>query len=212
MAYNKQTLDVLITNFGLQIVDAPLDFDAAPPVQISSLLRETLAVNSAFAVQVGTEKARSEFIVAPVLTEVRTRLRPHISLFSGTEFRVDPAAGLDGRCDFLFSLSPLQSVIQAPVATVVEAKKDDLSNGLGQCLAEMIAAQKFNTMRGNVIPTVYGVLTTGSLWKFLSLHGTTATIDSTEYYLDNIEKVVGIFVHLLRTAQAVRDAAAPPAS
>ena len=66
----------------------------------------------------------------------------------------------------------------------------------------------FNVQRGNAIPTVYGVVTTGSLWKFLSLHAVTATIDTTEYYLDQIEKVVGIFVWMLREAEAARDAVA----
>ncbi len=209
MAYNKQTLDGLITRFGLQVVNQARLFDAAPPVPISNLLREVLAANTAFALEVGTEKARSEFIVAPVLSEIREQMKPRVSLFSGVEFKVDVAAGLHGTCDFLLSLSPLQSVIQSPVAAIVEAKNDNLKNGLAQCLAEMIAAQKFNVQRGNAIPTVYGVVTTGSLWKFLSLHAATATIDTTEYYLDQIEKVVGVFVWMLREAESARDAIAP---
>ena len=208
MAYNKQTLDGLITRFGLQMVNKAHAFDAAPPVPISNLLRDVLAANTDFALEVGTEKARSEFIVAPVLSEVREQMKPGVSLFSGVEFKVDVSAGLHGTCDFLLSLSPLQSVIQSPVAAIVEAKNDNLKNGLAQCLAEMLAAQKFNAQRGNAIPTVYGVITTGSLWKFLSLHASTATIDKTEYYLDHIEKVVGIFVWMLREAEAARDAAA----
>lgn len=207
MKYNKQTLDGLITRFGLQIENKSRVFDAAPPVQISNLLREVLAANTDFAFEIGTEKARSEFIVAPVLSEVREQMRPRVSLFSGVEFKVDVSAGLHGTCDFLLSLSPLQSVIQSPVAAIVEAKNDNLKNGLAQCLAEMLAAQKFNAQRGNVISTVYGVITTGSLWKFLSLHNNMATIDKTEYYIDHIEKVVGIFVWLLREAEAARDAA-----
>ena len=85
---------------------------------------------------------------APVLVEVRRQSQRRISLFSWVECTVDVAQGLHGVCDFLLSLSPLQLTIQAPVVAVVEAKNENMKAGIAQCTAEMLAAQKFNTLRG----------------------------------------------------------------
>lgn len=46
--------------------------------------------------------------------------------------------------------------IESPVIAIVEAKKDDLKSGLGQCIAEMVAAQRFNSNRQNAIDVIYG--------------------------------------------------------
>ena len=75
---------------------------------------------------------------------------------------------------------------------VVEAKNDNIPSGLGQCIAEMVAAQIFNERHQNLIPTVYGVITTGSNWKFLRLEGNVVTVDLEEYYLNDVSKILGI--------------------
>ncbi len=109
------------------------------------------------------------------------RLSGHrVGLFSGVEFSVDEAKGLSGFCDFIVSRSPELYVVTAPVVVVVEAKKENLSAGFGQCLAEMVAAREFNQREESTIPTVYGAVTTGTNWKFLTLTGD-AAIDLVEY-------------------------------
>ncbi|WP_366558392.1 hypothetical protein [Okeania sp. SIO3B5] len=57
----------------------------------------------------------------------------------------------------------------------------------------MIAAQIFNQQQGNQISTIYGVVTTGNIWKFLKLENTEVHIDLTEYFINNLEKILGIF-------------------
>ncbi|MDW8451955.1 MAG: hypothetical protein RML39_00675 [Oscillatoriaceae cyanobacterium SKYGB_i_bin93] len=131
-------------------------------------------------------------IVSPILIELRRQLDNRISLFSGKEFNVDPERGLIGYCDFIISLSPEQLLIEAPVITIVEAKNDNIESGLGQCMAEMIAAQLFNQRKGNEIRKIYGVITTGSIWKFLILEEKKLTIDLNEYFLNNVGKIIGI--------------------
>jgi hypothetical protein len=74
----------------------------------------------------------------------------------------------------------------------VEAKKEDLNGGLGQCIAEMIAAQRFNQQEGNEITEIYGVVTSGTLWKFLKLSENQVFLDLTEYYLGDLPKILGI--------------------
>ena len=198
MAYNQFTLAQLQQNFGLQIDFAPSLFADAAPAVPSNLLRDYLAEYSNLALEMGTEKARSEFIIAPILAEVRRQLNNQVSLFSGTEFNVDAQSGLIGFCDFLFSLSPLSLEIRAPVVSVVEAKKEDIAKGIPQCLAELVAAQRFNAAAEQPIAALYGVITTGADWKFLRLQGFIATIDRDLYYLDNVEKIVGIILSMLR--------------
>jgi transketolase C-terminal domain/subunit len=92
--------------------------------------------------------------------------------------------------------SPEQLFIEAPTVIVVEAKKEDLNGGLGQCVAEMLAAQRFNEKNDNV-NTIYGCVTTGNLWKFLKLEEQTITIGLREYPLPPIEEILGILVSFI---------------
>jgi hypothetical protein len=200
MAYTDFTLDMLIEQFGLQIQEDSAFLAGFAPLPISSLLRQELAENVPLARDISTEKARSEFIIAPVLVEVRRQCQRRISIFSGVEFTVDVAQGLRGVCDFLLSLSPLQLTMQTPVVSVVEAKNENMKAGIAQCTAEMLAAQKFNTARGRALPAVYGAVTTGILWRFLRLQDTTVAVDSNEYGIEQVEQIVGILVGMVKEA------------
>ena len=135
--------------------------------------------------------------------EVRERLQRQISLFSGTDFTVDPSVGLNGICDFLISQSQEQLLIEAPAVIIVEAKKEDLNPGLGQCIAELVAAQRFNQENERPITAVYGAVTTGSLWRFLRLSGQTVEIDLADYAVPPIETVLGILLGILKDTRGV---------
>src|SRR5438067_796786 len=100
MAYNDFTLDALLQQFSLQVSEDADLFAHAAPVPISDLLRQILREYMPLALEINTEKARSELIVMPVLMEVRQQLDRRISLFSGVEFNVDVERGLRGTCDF----------------------------------------------------------------------------------------------------------------
>ena len=81
----------------------------------------------------------------------------------------------------------------------MEAKREDIIGGLGQCAAAMVAIREFNERDGTPIPEVFGCVTTGSLWRFLRLTDSVLSIDLPEYYLQDVAKIVGIFVHLIGT-------------
>ena len=91
---------------------------------------------------------------------------------------------MTGVCDFLVSLSPEQFYLEAPVIILVEAKNLDLKLGLGQCVAEMVASQRFNAEKGNDIRCIYGASTTGIEWQFLKLEEKHLHIDMTSYTLE----------------------------
>ncbi|ETW96564.1 MAG: hypothetical protein ETSY1_26110 [Candidatus Entotheonella factor] len=198
MPYSNFTrIEELRDQFGLTITSAAPLYAATPEVAATPLLADILKENIPLALNINTEKARSEFIIAPVLVEVRRLLDRQISLFSGMEFNVDDAHGLSGYCDFLLSDSPDQVFLTAPVACIVEAKNENIRSAYPQCIAEMVAAQRFNTSHGNPIPWLLGVVTTGSNWKFLQLKDQIVSIDFDEYLISQIGKILGIFVESL---------------
>ncbi len=197
MAYDNFTLDDLRRQFKLKVREQRGLFAGVKPVTISALLRQNLDDGAPLAIAMSTEKARSEFIVAPVLMEVRRQCGGLVGLFSGMEFSVDPERGLTGFCDFLMTASPSQIDIQAPVLAVVEAKNDNIRSGIPQCIAEMHAAAIFNEREGHAGRVIHGVVTTGSNWTFLRLRDTAVEIDLDELYLHEIERVIGVIVSML---------------
>jgi hypothetical protein len=174
MSYSQFTLRSAIASFNLTLVEGRGLFTSINPVSLSGFLQQQLDFGLPLAVAVGSEKARSEFILAPLLGELKRTTG--WSLFSGVEFDVDTSVGLNGFVDFLMSSDPEQMFVKAPVAVVIEAKKDDISSGLGQCAATMVAAQKFNES----VQVVRGAVTTGTVWRFLELRGDRLAIDLAE--------------------------------
>lgn len=199
MPYSKFTLSRAVEDFDLTVREDPNLFAAIPPVIPTPLLQEILVENIPWAVAVGSEKARSEGIINPVLLEVKRQLGGQVGVFSGEEFNVDIGADLNGYCDFLVSRSSEQLYIKAPVVMLVEAKKEDLKPALGQCLAEMVAAQRFNLSKGQAIKTIYGVVTSGTVWRFLQLTEKVVSIDLTDYPLLPVDNVLGVLVWMLRS-------------
>ena len=200
MAYDDFSLETLIEQFGLQTDEQGDYFAPTPPVTISDTLRKHLHRYVPLATAIGTEKARSEFIIAPLLVEVIEQAVPPVSIFSGVEFNPDPERGLRGVCDFLLSLSPEQLTVTAPVVAVAEAKNENLKTGINQCIAEMLAAQVFNRAKNNPIETVFGAVTTGTTWIFLRLKENIVHLDRTEYHISQPDKIVAILLAMLREA------------
>jgi hypothetical protein len=193
MAYSDFDLKKVRNDFGIQLDEQSNLFADVIPVQPSPTLVDTLAETAQLAIAINSEKARSELIITPVLLEVWRQAQAQISLFSGTEFTVDVERGLTGYCHYILSRSREQLTVNAPVFMIVEAKNENIKGGLGQCVAEMIAAQMFNAREGNAIDTIYGAVTTGEIWKFLKLVGAVASIDLSDYYIvRDVEKILGI--------------------
>ncbi len=197
MAYSSFTLSKVSRAFHLETVWKFGLFSEIAPVEPSAPLTTVLKRNLPFALTMGTEKAKSELIVSPVLIELCLHFADRVSLFSGIDFNVDASNGLTGVCDFLVSLSPQRFDLEAPVIALVEAKNADVKQGVGQCVAEMVAAQRFNAEAGNDIPCVYGATTSGTEWLFLKLAGQTLSIDLTVYPLSQCDKILGILASMV---------------
>jgi hypothetical protein len=163
-------------------------------VKCPESLADILRYNVPLALASNTEKARSEMVITPILIEIRKQLNASINLFSGVEFDVASEKGLTGYCDFIISHSPEKLFVASPVIMLVEAKNENLKGALGQCIAEMVAAQIFNEREGNTMTPIYGAVTIGTTWQFLKLTDKLVEIDLTEYYLTDIEKILGILL------------------
>ena len=197
MAYSNFTLDTVRTEFQLEIVESAGVFSEIETVVPRERFIAELEEKVQLAISIGTEKARSELIVTDVLFELREQFDRNISFFSGIDFNVDDDKGLTGVCDFLVSLSPILSFLEAPIIILVEAKKDNLTLGFGQCAAEMLAAQRFNAEKGNNIPCLYGATTSGTDWRFLKLEGQRLHIDRSLYSIGQCEKILGILSNMV---------------
>ncbi len=192
MSYNNFTLESVVTKFELEKTESIGIFSEMEPITPSDYLTTGLAKKVPLAAAIGTEKARSELIVADVLVELCEKFDYRISFFSGIDFNVDSENDLTGVCDFLISLSPGQLFLEEPVIALVEAKNTDMKLGLGQCVAEMIAAQRFNQEKGNDIPCIYGATTTGVDWQFLKLIENNLHIDIDIYPIRQSDRILGI--------------------
>jgi hypothetical protein len=194
MAYTDFTLASIEQQFGItnqqQLLFAPL-----PPLPVSSDLQKALA--RARALPIRTEKARSEWIVAPILLELRDLTNLFFTIYSGDNLNADEAAGLRGECDFILTKNTGTFDINYPILSVVEAKKNDLDIGIPQCAAQLIGARIFNQKKGISPPSLYGCVTTGDDWVFMRLTNSELVIDSRKYYLVEIGELLALFVKLI---------------
>ena len=108
-----------------------------------------------------------------------------------------PDSFLSVFCDFIISDSPEQLFLKAPVITIVEARNENIMGGLGQCLAEMIAARIFNERENSSVSRIYGAVTSGNLWRFVKLDNDVAHIDLDDYSIREPGRIVGILLAMV---------------
>lgn len=187
------------TDFTLESAEASLGVTARPgdlfpnlrPAAVPPWLADQLGRGMRLALV--SEKARSEFIVAPILLAVREAAGETVAILSGQRLDVDPDRRLVGECDFLLARSEPVPRLRAPLMAVVEAKKNDIDGGLGQCIAQMVAAQVFNDRAGQPAGPVYGCVTTGEDWQFLALSGAAVTLHRPRLYIADVGLVLAAF-------------------
>jgi len=194
MAYSDFDLKKIETDFQFEIVENEDLFSHINEIKTSDFLNKILKQNVPLAQALSTEKARSELIIVNIFLELKNNL--NIGLFSGIDFTVDK--GLNGFCDFLISHSPEQFFLKAPVIAAVEAKNENIVGGLGQCVAEMIAARIFNEKENNALSKIYGTVTTGHAWKFIKLQEHFVFIDKEDYYIKTPDKIMGILSEMVK--------------
>ncbi|MGL6097611.1 MAG: hypothetical protein ACRC7O_17655 [Fimbriiglobus sp.] len=192
MAFRDFTLPKVVERFGLTVRDAKL-FTDPPRLPVRPDLVAQIEYGENLSAAIDTEKATSEFVIAPILVEIhRARAGDGLRLFSGVDWSVDPDRGLNGVCDFLFTWGPSQHYLTPPVAVVAEAKRYDFHTGFGQCVAGMVAAQIANErVKAPAFP-IAGIVTYGNEWKFLRLDGIDVILDVDKYPVDDLPQLMGV--------------------
>jgi len=187
-SYRYYKLEDLRAICGIEKIDVQNMLEPISEIQVSEWLKVTLERN--LSIPMLNEKAKSELLVMPILSEVYA-LNKNFKPLSGLTFSVDPQKGLTGRCDFMISNDPNAQELESPIVCVFEAKNDAIEDWYGQCGAEMLAAQIFNERKGNNIKIIHGAVTNGFLWQFLKLENKTLFIDSQRYGTANLPQLLG---------------------
>lgn len=194
MSYGDYDLVEILRQFELMLTQSSL-FSAVPRREPTPWLRDTLLRGKPLALY--SEKSRSEFIVTPILLTCRELFGEQCAIYSGIRLDVDGEKGLRDECDFILARTAQTPVLRAPVLVVVEAKKNDIEVGLGQCAAQMIAARQFNESHKTPIAHVHGCVTTGEDWQFLRLDDNNLIVDDDRYYINDVDKILGILLAIM---------------
>ena len=196
MEYSDFPLQDVVIEFGL-VEDRAKLFDNVETLEMSEWLKETFETGLDLGLFSSSEKARSEFIAAPILLELVRRNRGCLAVHSGKRFDVLPERGLNGECDFILSKGKISYTLRTPIFAMVEAKKNDIDVGVGQCAAQMVGAKIYNESEENGTDTIFGCSTTGEAWQFLKLENGTILLDDNRYYLDNVGQILGMLQNII---------------
>jgi hypothetical protein len=192
MAYSDFSVEDLLEKFSLSLIEKDL-FNISIDRHASHWLIETLAKGRKFALTASSEKAKSEFIIAPTLLEIEGHYPEQIAIYSGKNLEAERASGLYGECDFIIGKGTVSTIISTPIIAMAESKRDNLENGLGQCAAQMYGAIIYNQNHGKQTEKVYGCVTTGDLWQFMKLEHKLLTIDRNVIYLNELDRILSCF-------------------
>ena len=194
MPYSDFTLEKIQERFGIDNRLQTLFDEIAPVVASERLIAD---LEETHEILLRSEKAKSEWIVVPVLKEIKRRNNPFLTIHSGENLDADASAGLNGECDFILAKDTRSYSINFPVVQVVEAKKQDFDIGIPQCAAQLIGADLFNKKRNVVLDKIYGCVTTGVNWQFLVYEANTIYIDPKLYALTDVDQILGVFQYIV---------------
>ena len=174
------------------------DLFGIEPVNPSEQFLQELAFNQRYIDVFASEGARCEIVIFPILREVYKGYAENYGLWVKKAIRYDET--LNGTPDYLIATrSELgRTVVGMPLVMLVEAKKNDFERGWGQCLAELVAAQKIND---NPDFPVYGIVTDGKLWEFGQLAGDTFIQNSTHFTVNNLPTLFGAVNAIFKAIQ-----------
>jgi hypothetical protein len=196
MAYSNFTKGELTKQFGVKIKDASLfSSNEIKHIEPSSWLLETLTRLQK--IGFATEKERSERLVTPVLAELHQNNEWSFKIYSGQLMNADDNAGLNGECDFLLAYGDVSDILETPIFTITEAKKQDIGLGIIQCSAQLIGARIFNQKEGFDSPLLFGCSTTGVEWRFIRYENNTILWDQIIYTLRNLPELLGVLQHII---------------
>lgn len=196
MAYSDFTFAKLKKRFKISQESVYL-FEGVDLNPVSPSVRLLEDIKEAEQMPMLTEKAKSEYIIAPMVKDLKRRY-PYLSIFSGYSLNIDVENELNGAPDFLISKRPRIVEIEAPVFCIMETKNKTVEEGYAQCAAEMYASSLFNEQMGEPQTPIYGAVTNGFDWVFLKYDNNRILIDMNRYYLGNLPQLLGVLDYIIK--------------
>ena len=188
-----------LKNLGLNVAETPFVYQLKYSTVVPSDFLK-MAIERNLRRKMRSEKAKSELLISPVVTELEEINQGRFACYSGYKFNVDPQKGLGGFCDFILSFDAKSLNIEAPAFLIVESKNENIEEGIPQCIAEMYAAQIFNDRAGKPRPVIYGAVTYGQVWKFIRLIKNDAEVDTQIFFLNQLPEILGIMQYIVDNA------------
>ncbi len=185
MAFSAyRSIGVVLKEF--QITYTEFDFIVEIQFSIPGYFREDLQTVMREGVVDNSEFAICENLIYPVLKEIWKCYSSRFTLWSHQSLTYDD--NLSGFPEYILAKrSPLGKVVfDKPYLLLVEAKQDKFDEGWGQCLAEIIAAQRLNE---EPKVTVFGIVSNGRVWQFGKLQADSFTRNITFYTLQELDKL-----------------------
>ncbi|MDD1413380.1 hypothetical protein MEN41_01555 [Dolichospermum sp. ST_con] len=163
-------------NFVEQI---PIEIDPFFKNRLDFILQEGVVFNSEYAI--------CESIIHPVLVELWRLYADKLLLWSHQALNYND--NLSGIPDYMVAQRSARGkvILEKPYLIIVEAKKDNFEEGWGQCLAELVAAQKMNSDENS---RLFGIVSNGKLWEFGLLAGIEFTKNIKYYVLEDLQSLM----------------------
>ena len=200
MAYSDFTLLKIEQQFGIKNRRVSLFSEVTAQIEPTEQLVEMLKETEELSIK--SEKARSEWIVVPVLRELRKRNDKFFTIYSGDMLNADVEKGLNGECDFILAKDTGSFDISYPIIQMVEAKRNDIEIGVHQCAAQLLGARIFNQTKGFELEKIYGCVTTGDEWFFMCLEKD-LLIDTRKYHIRNLPELLGVLQNVVNYYKSV---------
>ena len=197
MAFSDfKTIPEVQKKFGIRHIEndfIKIEKDVSPSEQFLKELEFSRQYIPVFA----SEGARCEAVIYPVLREVYKAYATNYALWIKEPLTYDET--LSGTPDYFVSTrSELgMLIVGTPLIILVEAKKNDFEQGWGQCLAELVAAQKINA--DTDVP-VHGIVSDGRSWEFGHLIGDAFTRNRMSFSVEDMPSLFGAINSVFKAA------------
>jgi hypothetical protein len=171
--------------------------------KIPDYFREDLALVMREGVVDNSEFAICENFIYPILKEVWKNYCTQFVLWSHQALNYDEK--LNGFPEYILAQkSPLGKLVFAqPYFVLIEAKQDNFEAGWGQCIAEMIAAQKLNV---NPEQEFFGIASNGKFWEFGKLKSNRLTRNQTFYTIQELDKLFAAINYIFQQCELLLNA------
>jgi hypothetical protein len=185
-----------------QITYTEANFIGEVEFNISDYFREDLQTMMRDGVVDNSEFAICENLIYPVLKEVWKCYRSKFILWSHQSLIYDN--NLSGFPEYILARrSPLGKVVfDKPYLLLVEAKQDRFDEGWGQCIAEMMAAQRLNDESWL---TIFGIVSNGDRWQFGNLKADIFTRNSIFYSIQELDKLFAAVNYIFQQCERQLD-------